>query len=425
MKNKQPDIVLHNIGQLITMKNFSSRPKVGKELNQINIDNSDTIAIKDKKIIFIGNRNDFINQFDSEPNKLNVNKTKVIDVQGKVVMPGFIDSHTHLVFGGSREDEFEMKLQDYSYLDILKKGGGILSTVEATRKATKEQLLEKAKKYALNMIKHGTTTIEIKSGYGLNVETELKILEVANELKNELPINIVTTYLGAHTIPKDYKENRQDYIKQVIDTLPKAKPLADFCDVFCEDGAFTIDETRKIFLEAKKFNYKLKIHAGQFNAMGGDILAGELGAISADHLDVLSDEGIEKMKQSCVIGVALPGVPFHLMTGIYAPIRKMIEKGLPVAIATDFNPGSCPCYNLQEIINIACRIQKISINEALSMITINAAHSIGLEGKTGSIEIDKQADLNILDCYDYRTMIYNYGVNHVKSTIANGVIFNN
>jgi imidazolonepropionase len=425
MNDLSPSIVLYNIGQLITMKNHSQRPKIGKELDSININDANTIAIKDKEIIFIGNRQDFEKNYHINLINPNPNKIKAIDVQGKVVMPGFVDSHTHLVFGGSRENEFQMKLQGYSYLDILKQGGGILSTVEATRKATEEQLFDKARSYALDMIKHGTTTIEIKSGYGLDQETELKILRVAHELKKALPVNIVSTYLGAHTLPKDYKDNREEYITQVIDTLPIAKDYAVFCDVFCEDGAFTVEETRRIFLEAEKFGYKLKIHAGQFNALGGDVLAGEMKAISADHLDVLTDEGIERMKEAGVIGVALPGVPFHLMTGVYAPLRKMVEMGLPVAIATDFNPGSCPCYNMQEILNIACRKQKVSMNEALSMSTINAAHAINLADITGSIEIGKQADIAILDCFDYKTMFYHYGVNHIQTTIANGYIFNN
>jgi len=337
-------------------------------------------------------------------------------------MPGFIDSHTHLVFGGSREAEFEMKLKGYSYLDILNQGGGILSTVEATRKASKEELLKKAINYASDMIEYGTTTVEIKSGYGLNPETELKILEVAEQLKNKVPINIISTYLGAHTIPNEFKNNREDYIKQVIETLPKARKYAEFCDIFCEESAFTVEESRKILNEAKKLSYKLKIHAGQFNALGGDVLSAELRAISADHLDIISDEGIEKMKEAGVIAVLLPGVPYHLMTGRYAPLRKMIEKGLAVAIASDFNPGSCPSYNMQVMMSIACRNMKSSINEALSMSTINAAHSLGIADITGSIEIGKQADMIILNCPDYRTMIYHFGINHIHETIIKGKI---
>lgn len=422
MEKKIPSLILYNIGSLITMKGFTQKPKVGTELNDIGISDADIVASDEGKIVFIGKQSEFEKEYDVKVKNIHHKDIKLIDVQKRVVLPGFIDSHTHLVFGGSREHEFEMKLQGKAYIDILKSGGGILSTVKSTRNASEEELLKKAVQYASDMIEYGTTTVEIKSGYGLNPETELKMLKVVQKLKDELPINVLATYLGAHTYPKEYKENREEYIKQVIETLPKAKEYAVFCDVFCEDGAFTVDETRRILVEAGKHGFKLKIHAGQFNAMGGDVLAGDLNAISADHLDVISEEGIQKMKEAGVIAVILPGVPYHLMTGKYAPARKMIEAGLAVALATDFNPGSCPSYNMQAMMSLACRNQKISINEALSMSTINAAHALDCAEETGSIEIGKRADMLILDCKDYRTMLYQFGINHIHETIINGEI---
>ncbi len=422
MESKFPNLILYNIGTLITMKGHTTKPKVGKEMSDIGIADADTIACEGGKILFIGKLSEFEKKYGVKVKNIHHNDTKAIDVQGNVVMPGLIDSHTHLVFGGSRENEFEMKLQGHSYIDILKSGGGILSTVEATRKASEDELLEKAIQYTSDMIEYGTTTVEIKSGYGLNPETELKMLRVADKLKNEAPINVLTTYLGAHTFPKEYKDDREGYIRQVIETLPEAKKYATFCDIFCEDGAFTVEESRRILTEAKKQGFKLKIHAGQFNAMGGDMLAGELGTVSADHLDVISDEGIQKMKEAGVIATILPGVPYHLMTGKYAPARRMIDAELPVALATDFNPGSCPSYNMQAMMSLACRNQKISISEALSMATINAAHSLEIADNTGSIEIGKRADILILDCKDYRTMLYQFGINHIHETIINGEI---
>lgn len=420
MENNLPDLIIYNIGTLITMKGHSKKPKTGSELDDIGIVNNDLIACNNGEISYIGNRKDFEESYKIDIENIRTDNIRTLDVGGDVVMPGFIDSHTHLVFGGSRENEFDMKLKGSSYIDILKNGGGILSTVEATRKASKKELLKKAEYFASDMIEYGTTTVEIKSGYGLNPETELKMLEVINDLKNEVPINIYSTYLGAHTIPNEYKNDRKAYVKQVMNTLPKAKEYADFCDVFCEEGAFTVDETRLILNEAKKLGYKLKIHTNQFTEMGGEFLASELGVISADHLDHLSEDGVKSLKQAGIIAVTLPGVPYHLMTGKYSPLRKMIEAGLPVAIATDFNPGSCPSYNMQAMMSLACRNQKISINEVLSMATINSAHALGIADITGSIETGKQADIIILDSKDYRSMIYHFGINHIHETIIKG-----
>ncbi len=420
MDNNHPNLILYNIGTLISMKGHSKKPKIGEELNDLGIIDADIVACKDEKIVFIGNDKELYDKYSIKLDSIKDDNIYLINVDNGVLMPGFVDSHTHLIFGGSREHEFEMKLKGYSYLDILKSGGGILSTVEATRNASEEELLEKAIYYAENMIDYGTTTVEIKSGYGLNPETELKMLKVADMLKKEVPLNILVTYLGAHTFPKEYKNKREEYIKQVIDTLPEAKKYATFCDIFCEDGAFTIDESKYIMREAEKQGFKIKLHVGQFNSLGGDLLSAELGAVSADHLDYISDEGIERMKEKGVIAVTLPGVPYHLMTGNYAPLRKMIEKQLPVALATDFNPGSCPCYNMQTIMDLACHNQKASINEVLSMSTINAAHALGIADKTGSIEVGKQADMIVLSSPDYRTMVYNFGVNHIHETIIKG-----
>jgi imidazolonepropionase len=257
------------------------------------------------------------------------------------------------VFSGSREDEFLKKQQGISYLDILKQGGGILSTVEKTRKASKEELFQTAEKYIKRMIEYGTTTLEIKSGYGLNFKDEKKILEVASKLQEKLPIDIVRTYLGAHTTPKNIK--KEDYIKEVISSLEKIKPYSEFCDVFCEKGVFSIEETREILMHAKKLGFKLKLHSEQNNLLHSAQLASELGALSADHLDHISADGIEALAKGGVIGVLLPGVPFYLMEEKYAPARELINKGVAIAIASDFNPGSCPSFNMQLMISLDCR----------------------------------------------------------------------
>ncbi len=347
----------------------------------------------------------------------------IIDCSGKTVMPGFVDPHTHLVFAGSREKELGMKLRGMTYMEILQSGGGILSTVKATREASKEQLLEQSRKRMDTMMCFGTTTTEAKSGYGLDKETELKMLEVIKELDTAHPMDIVPTFLGAHAIPEEYAGRSEDYIKSLIDLLPeiKEKELAEFCDVFCEDGAFSLEESKYLLLAAKDLGLGAKIHADEIKNLGGSSLAAELGAISAEHLAVTSEDDMKAMAEVGVIGLLLPATPYSLMQNQYADARKMIEIGVPIALATDLNPN-CWTESMQFIISLACYKMKMTPEEAIVAATINAAFAIDRAEKVGSIEVGKQADLIILDVPNYGHIPYRFGVNHVETVIKSGRI---
>lgn len=343
------------------------------------------------------------------------------------VMPGFVDAHTHLIFAGSRADEFSLKIQGRSYQEILENGGGILSTVNATRKAGKKELYLKAFSDLNKMLSHGTTTVEIKSGYGLDFKNEMKILQVAKELNEKHAMDIVATFMGAHTLPGESRKDREGYVRSIIEEMIPAvseKKLAKYCDVFCDTNAFTLGETRRILECALKHGLRAKMHAEQFSDIGGPQLASEIGATSADHLDWVSDAGIDAMKKGNVIAVLVPTAVYHLMLGKYAPARKMIDKGIAIAIATDYNPGSSPCLSMQEAIAIACRQMKLLPEEAISASTINAAYAIGAQTDAGSIEEGKKADMIILDTMDYRDIAYRFGENHVSIAIKDGVVFN-
>ncbi|OGI08275.1 MAG: imidazolonepropionase [Candidatus Melainabacteria bacterium RIFCSPLOWO2_12_FULL_35_11] len=406
------DILITNASELLTCKasNFN-KPKFGKELSDLGIIKDGAIATKDGKIIFAG-----------KSSEADFNAKNIINAKDRVVMPGFVDCHTHAVFAGSREDEFLKKQQGIAFLDILKQGGGILSTVEKTRCASKEELFQASKKHLKRMIEYGTTTIEIKSGYGLNFEDEKKILEVASNLQEKLPIDIVRTYLGAHTVPKNIK--REDYIKEVLSSLERIKPYSEFCDVFCEKGVFSVEETREILIHAKKLGFKLKLHSEQNNLLHSAELAGELNATSADHLEYISPRGIEALVKNGVIGVLLPGVPFYLMEEKYAPARELINKGVAIAIASDFNPGSCPSFNMQLMISLACLKMNLLPGEAINASTINAAFAIDRAHDVGSLETGKKADIIILDIENHNQLPYYFGINLVEKVIKSGkVIF--
>ena len=400
------DIFIKNASELITMDG-PNRPRVKKEMCELSIIENGSVAIKDGKIVETGN--DL--EYDAE---------KTIDASGKTVMPGFIDPHTHLVFAGSREFELDMKLKGLSYMEILKKGGGIFYTVNETRRATNEELLKQSKKRLDIMISHGTTTCEAKSGYGLDTETELKILEIQKELNDIHPIDIVSTFLGAHAIPKEH--SAEEYINIIInEMLPKVKDLAMFCDVFCEKGVFSIEQSRRILRAGKKYGLIPKIHADEIVDTGGALLAAEIGAVSADHLLMSSDKGINEMARNGVIGVMLPGTPFSLMQNNYAPARKMIESGVPIALATDLNPN-CWVENMQFIIQIGCFNMKMTPAEAVTAATFNAACAIGLNDTIGSLEKGKKADVLILSCPNHKSIPYHFGVNLVETVIKNGKI---
>lgn len=345
---------------------------------------------------------------------------EIIDVTGKVIVPGFVDPHTHLVWAGSREHELEWKLEGKTYQDILANGGGILRTVKETRSVDEEELQSQTLKRFKKAMSHGTTTIEIKSGYGLEEETELKQLRVANWLKSFNLADIVVTFMGAHAFPEDL--NKYEYVEEVIRMLPLVKDLAEYCDVFCEEGAFTIDESREILEAAKSLGFKLKIHADEFGDTGGGRLGADLGVVTADHLAGSSLETIKMLSRSGTIGVLLPGTPFALLSDHYSPARKMIANNLPIALATDCNPN-CYTESMQLVQQLAVFRMGMTPAEALVSSTINAAFAIGKTDR-GVISEGWRADLLVCDVPDYRHLTYHFGINHVEKVIIGGKVFN-
>lgn len=418
-KDMRADFLLINAGQLVTVAGNSDHPKRGDELSEIAVITDGAVAARDGVIAAVGTTSELQDRVELEEDAV------VIDAQGKVVLPGLVDPHTHVVFAGSREHELEMKIQGMPYLEILARGGGILDTVRSTREASCEDLVRTAAKYLDEMLAQGTTTAEAKSGYGLTLKDELKMLEAIRVLQETQPVDLVPTFLGAHAIPEEYKDDPDGFVDLVIqEMLPAISPLglARFCDVFCEEGVFSVEQTRRILLEAKRLGFELKIHADEMVTLGGAELAAELGATSADHLMMISDQGIEMLAASETIAVLLPATTFCVMGERYAPARKMIEKGAAVALSSDFNPGSSPVNSLQIVMGIACRQLKMAPAEVISAVTINAAHAIGCASSVGSIEEGKRADLVIFDAQDYRYLMYRFGTNLVDKVVKSGRI---
>jgi imidazolonepropionase len=348
-----------------------------------------------------------------------------VDGKGLTALPGFVDSHTHLPFAGSREDEFALRLQGYTYFQLAQKGMGIQTSVKATRKATQEELISICLPRLDSMLRHGTTTIEAKSGYGLNLEDEIKQLEALKELNRIHPMDIIPTFLGAHEVPKEYKNNKKEYIELLInEILPvvKKRGLAEFFDVFCEEGVYSIEETRTLIRAAKKAGLKIKIHADEFVPLGGAILAAEEGAFSADHLIVITDEGIRKLSESSTVATLLPGVTFFLMQEQKAPARKLIDQGAVVAVATDFNPGSSMTESMLFIMQLAVFNMKMSIEEAIFASTLNAAFAMDRHQEVGSLEIGKKMDVVLYDAPNYLSLVYHFGTNQVKHVIKEGKV---
>lgn len=407
------DLIIENANELLTIAGGSQKPLLGTQMKELGIIRNGGLATDKGRIVAVGKTENISRQFRSRES---------LDATGKVVMPGFVDAHTHLIFAGSREDEFEMRLQGASYMEILRKGGGILKTVRDTRKASRTELVESCKKTLKTMLEHGTTTMEAKSGYGLNMEDEIKCLEVMKILNEKQPVEVVPTFLGAHAIPPEYKDNADDYValivEEMIPTIANRK-LAEFCDVFCEKGVFGIEQSRKILLSGKKHGLKPKLHADELTNLGGAELAAEIGAVSAEHLLFSSDKGIKMLAEKGVVAVLLPGAAFSLMVGRYADARKMIEFNVPVALGTDFNP-SCRIENLQTIIALACYQMRMTPAEAIVASTINAAHAINRSQEVGSLEVGKKADVLVLDIPNHRFLGYRYGVNLIDKVLKNG-----
>lgn len=352
-------------------------------------------------------------------------KTKIINFKNKTIIPGFVDSHTHPIFAGSRLNEFEARLRGASYEEIHASGGGIQSTVNATRKASFDELCKNAKFYINTMMKHGTTAVEAKSGYGLSVVDEIKSLKVIKKLQKDLPVDIIATFMGAHSIPKEHKKNRIAYVRMLIDEmLPQIKKehLAGIVDVFCEEGAFTPEETKKIFAAAKKLGFQLKVHADEFKNLGASSLAAKLKGLSADHLMNINGGDIKMLAKNKTAAVLLPGTTFFLNKDKYAPAREIIDGNVITALATDFNAGSCQTLSMQMVISLAVLKMKMTVEEALNAATINGAYALGLSGKIGSIAKGKQADFCILGVSDYRQMPYYFGTNLVDRVIKKGRI---
>jgi imidazolonepropionase len=414
-------MLIHSASQLLTL---AGGPQRGKNLGTLGIISDGAVLIRDGKIVAVGTTTDLRTAYPSEP---------VLDAHGRVVMPGFVDPHTHLVWAGDRAAEFEMKMAGAKYLDILAAGGGIISTVRATRAATSETLLAQTRARAARMFAHGTTTAEAKTGYGLEIATELRLLETLLVLNSEGPLELTFTFLGAHAIAPEFKDNPQGYTDHIAFTmLPEVlnwwkrnvidKPLP-FVDVFCENKAFDLAQSRQILEKAKALGFPLKIHADEFDNLGGASLAVELGAASADHLVKTSDEDIRALAGSDTVAVALPCTPFGLAEDHYTRALAILEAGGILALATDCNPGTAWNESMQFSITLACRYMKLRPAQAIAAATINAAHAIRRAENIGSLEPGKQADLIILSVSDFRQLGYRFGTNLVSQVIKRGKVY--
>lgn len=416
------EVLITHASQLITMAG-PARPRIRAEMAELAAIEDGAVLIRDGFIVAAGASSEILGLAGDD--------ARVIDASGSVVMPGYVDAHTHPVFAGTREDEYCLRAAGLSYQEIAARGGGILSTVRKTRAASEQELFGLALPRVWRFFSHGTTTIEAKSGYGLTIQDELKILRVIRRLGEETPLDIVPTFLGAHEIPVEFRnlglagKGREEYIRLVIDEmLPAvaAERLAGFCDVFCESHVFTVEESRSILKRAGDLGFGARLHAEQLSLSGSAKLGAELGAASVDHLENIDDSGIESLSAAGVIGVLLPGAVFNLGLNRYAPARKLIEAGVPIVLATDFNPGSSPTPSMQMIHSIACTQMKMTPAECITASTLNAAYSLGLGGQIGSLEKGKHGDVVIFDCGDYRQIPYFFGVNHVRTVLKRGEI---
>jgi len=387
------DLIIKNIGELVFFEENHGKP----ELKTIN---DAAVAVQGELIADVGAESDVFKRVEID------SETRIIDAKGKTVIPGFVDPHTHLVYAGCRHNELQLRLEGKSYLEILKAGGGIIQTVKATRSADEDELLKLAKKRIDIMVTHGTTTIEIKSGYGLSTESELKILRVIEKLKNT-----------------EFRDKRDEYVNLIIDEMLKeTKKYSVFCDVFLDEGAFTFEEAKRILTKARELGFKLKLHADELSNSGGAKLAGELGAISADHLDYPDEEGLHKMKKSGTVAVLLPGTGFFLKSSQKPPVELMRKLEIPIALATDHNPGSSPLYSQSLSMTFGVFNYGLTPEEALMGVTLNAAKAIGMEGKVGNIKRGLQADLLILDAHSYVHLMYEVGHNLVETVIKKGKV---
>ena len=414
-------MLIHSSSQLLTLQ---GGPQRGHALGTLGIIENGAVVLRDEKIIAVGTTAELRASYPHE---------STLDANGCVLMPGFVDPHTHIIWGGDRANEFEMKMAGKPYLEILAEGGGIISTVRQTRTASIESLIAQTRPRLLRMFRHGTTTAEAKTGYGLQTATELRLLKALLALDDETPLDLAITFLGAHAIAPEYKDNPQGYTDLVCETMlpilcqwwevhAPRQPLP-FVDVFCEDKAFDLEQSRQILTKAHSLGFPLKIHADEFDNLGGASLAVELGAASADHLVKTSDADIAALGRSDTVAVSLPCTPFGLAECEYTPARKIIEADGILALATDCNPGTTWNESMQFVIALACRSMKLTPAEAIAASTINSAHAIRMSDMIGSIEVGKQADMLILSVPDYRHLGYRYGTNLVKQIIKRGQVY--
>ncbi|MFX1319693.1 MAG: imidazolonepropionase [Promethearchaeota archaeon] len=418
MERLDLDMVILNAAELLTMQGASHAPKIKDNLNELGIIEKGGLAIRGNQIVVV----------DSTKNIKRLvkpgSRPKIIDAKNKTVMPGFIDPHTHLAFAGSREQEFVQKIQGKSYIEILESGGGINVTVNATRKASKNTLVRMTQPTLTRMLEYGTTTVEGKSGYGLDTKHEMKQLLAFRDLNLIHPIEIVPTFMGAHVVPIKYKDRADDYVNLVVEKMIPSvakRGLAEFCDVFAEKGVFDIDQSRQILQAGKQHGLRPKVHADEMTTLGGAELAAEVGAVSADHLLKVSNEGIKSLAEKQVVAVLLPASALVLMEKEYAPARTLIKAGVPVALATDYNPN-CMTESMQLVLTLACLNMRMTPAEAISAATINAAHAINRAHLVGSLEPNKQADILIMDVPNHVQIPYHFGVNLVDKVIKAGKV---
>ncbi len=414
-------MLIHSATQVLTL---AGGPQRGKELGRLGVIEDGAVLMREEKIVAVGPTSELRASYRDEP---------TLDASGCVILPGFVDPHTHVIWAGDRAREFEMRLEGAKYLDILAAGGGILSTVRNTRTASIEALMAQTRPRLLRMFAHGTTTAEAKTGYGLQTATELRLLKALLALDDELPLDLAITFLGAHAIAPEYKDDPQGYTDLLTETmLPTVQqwwqthaprlPLP-FVDVFCEDRAFTLEQSRQILTKARELGFPLKIHADEFDNLGGAALAAALGAVSADHLVKTSEADIEALAKSETVAVSLPCTPFGLAEQEYTPARKIIEAGGMLALATDCNPGTAWNESMQFVIALACRFLGMTPAQGIAAATINAAHAIRRVDRIGSLEPGKQADMVILGVPDYRHLGYRFGSNLVRQVVKRGRVY--
>lgn len=410
------DLLVINANQMCTLRG-PKRPRVKDELRHLGTVPKAAVAMEAGKIVAVGSTEELKNKVDRR-------FVEVLDASGMTILPGFVDPHTHALFYGSREDEFAMKIQGASYMDILRDGGGIMRTMVATRNATKSQLASTLTSRLTNMMRYGTTTVEVKSGYGLNTRDELKMLEVIKDVDRRHPMTVVPTFLGAHVVPPEFKDQADQYIELIInDMLPKIeeRKLAKFCDVFCEKEVFDTVQSRRLLTKAKEHGLVPKLHIDEIEDIGGVGVAVDVGAVSVEHLVVTSKANMARLAEKCIIGTLLPGTPYVMMDDKHPNARALIELGVPVALGTDMNPN-CWTESMQMVASLACTQLRMTPEEVITASTINAAYAIGLGDKVGSIELGKLGDLVLLDAPNFMHLPYRFGTNQAKVVIKSGKV---